>query len=319
MNKERFPMVGYRNTKVMTLLALFALAIAFAPGARAGNPGDAGLLSLRMGIGAREAAMGETGVASSFGASAIYWNPANNVFADFETGLVLQHHRYLGLFNHESAALAHKVGNGVLGFLFMGFYSDSIDRYGSEPVGIPEGTFKPYDVAFAVSYAHPLGDSFAAAVNAKFIYEKIDIYSDVGFAFDFFLTHKSLIEGLMFAASATNVGGQMNLKDEPFDLPTAVRVGAAWTPVGDFLQEKLTLAGDVVLPNDDDEKAHLGAELNLIPEFSLRIGTRINYLNQGLTAGFGFRAGGLGVDYAYEESTVEGFDDGHKFSLNLVW
>jgi len=319
MNKERFPMVGYRNTKVMTLLVLFALAIAFAPGARAGNPGDVGLLSLRMGIGAREAAMGETGVASSSGASAVYWNPANNVFADFETGLVLQHHRYLGLFNHESAALAHKVGNGVLGFLFMGFYSDSIDRYGSEPVGIPEGTFKPYDVAFAVSYAHPLGDSFAAAVNAKFIYEKIDIYSDVGFAFDFFLTHKSLIEGLMFAASATNVGSQMNLKDEPFDLPTAFRIGAAWTPVGDFLQEKLTLAGDVVIPNDTKEKAHVGAELNLIPEFSLRIGTRINYENQGLTAGAGFRAGVLGVDYAYEESTVEGFDDGHKFSLNLVW
>jgi len=312
-------MVGYRNKKMMTLLALFALAVTFAPGALAGSPGDAGLLSLRMGIGAREAAMGETGVASSSGASAVYWNPANNVFSDFETGLVLQHHCYLGLFNHESAALAHKVGNGVLGFLFMGFYSDSIDRYGSEPVGIPEGTFKPYDVAFAVSYAHPLGDSFAAAVNAKFIYEKIDIYSDVGFAFDFFLTHKSLIEGLMFAASATNVGSQMNLKNEPFDLPTAFRIGAAWTPVGDFLQEKLTLAGDVVFPNDDDEKAHLGAELNLIPEFSLRIGTRINYQNQGLTAGAGFRAGVLGVDYAYEESTVEGFDDGHKFSLNLVW
>jgi hypothetical protein len=312
-------MVGYRNKKMMTLLALFALAVVFAPGARAGSPGDAGLLSLRMGIGAREAAMGETGVASSFGASAVYWNPANNVFADFDTGLVLQHHRYLGLFNHESAALAHKVGKGVLGFIFMGFYSDSIDRYGSEPVGIPEGTFKPYDVAFAVSYAHPLGDSFAAAVNAKFIYEKIDIYSDVGFAFDFFLTHKSLIEGLMFAASATNVGSQMNLKDEPFDLPTAFRIGAAWTPVGDFLQEKLTLAGDVVFPNDTKEKAHLGAELNLIPEFSLRIGTRINYENQGLTAGAGFRAGVLGVDYAYEESTVEGFDDGHKFSLNLVW
>ncbi len=319
MNKERFPMVGYRNKKMMTLLALFALAVAFAPDARAGTPGDAGLLSLRMGIGAREAAMGETGVASSSGASAVYWNPANNVFSDFETGLVLQHHRYLGLFNHESAALAHKVGNGVLGFLFMGFYSDSIDRYGSEPVGIPEGTFKPYDVAFAVSYAHPLGDSFAAAVNAKFIYEKIDIYSDVGFAFDFFLTHKSLIEGLMFAASATNVGSQMNLKDEPFDLPTAFRIGAAWTPVGEFLQEKLTLAGDVVFPNDTKEKAHVGAELNLIPEFSLRIGTRINYENQGLTAGAGFRAGVLGVDYAYEESTVEGFDDGHKFSLNLVW
>jgi hypothetical protein len=319
MNKERFSMVGFSNTKVMTLAALVALVVAFTPVARAGNPGDAGLLSLRMGIGAREAAMGETGVASSYGASAVFWNPANNVFADFETGLVLQHHRYLGLFNHESAALAHKVGKGVLGVIFMGLYSDTIDRYGSEPVGVPEGTFKPYDVTFGVSYAHPLGESFAVAVNAKFIYERIDQYSDTGFAFDFFLTHKSLIEGLNFAASATNVGGQMNLKDEPFDLPTAIRVGAAWTPVGDFFQEKVTLAGDLVLPNDSNEKAHVGAEWNIIPEFSLRAGTRINYKNQGLTAGVGFRAGVLGVDYAYEESTIDGFDDGHKFSLNLVW
>ncbi len=319
MNKERFSMVGKNKTKAMTLLALFALATAFTPGALAGNPGDSGFLSLRMGIGAREAAMGETGVASSSGASAVFWNPANNVFADFETGLVLQHHRYLGLFNHESAAVANRLGKGVLGVIFMGFYSDSIDRYGSEPVGVPEGTFKPYDVAFGVSYAHPLGDSFAAAVTAKLIYEKIDIYSDTGFAFDFFLTHKAVIDGLMLAASVTNLGGQMNLRDEPFDLPTAVRLGAAWTPVDDFFKEKLTLAGDVVFPNDHDEKAHIGAEFKIIPEFSLRAGTRINYTNQGLTAGAGFRAGVLGVDYAYEESTVEGFNDGHKFSLNLVW
>ena len=123
-------MVGFRNRKVMTLAALVALVVAFTPVARAGNPGDAGLLSLRMGIGAREAAMGETGVASSYGASAVFWNPANNVFADFETGLVLQHHRYLGLFNHESAALAHKVGKGVLGVIFMGLYSDQVEPEG---------------------------------------------------------------------------------------------------------------------------------------------------------------------------------------------
>jgi len=319
MNKERFPMVGKYKTKVMTLLALFALATVVAPGARAGSPGDAGLLSLRMGIGAREAAMGETGVASSSGASAIFWNPANNVFADFETGLVLQHHTYLGLFNHESAAVANKLGKGVLGVIFMGFYSKTIERYGTEPVGVPEGTFKPYDVSFGLSYAHPLGESFAAAVTAKFIYEKIDIYSDTGFAFDFFLTHKAVIDGLVFAASATNVGGKMNLRAEPFDLPTAFRVGAAWTPVGDFFNEKLVMAGDVSIPNDTREKAHVGAEFSIVPEFALRLGTRINYDNQGLTAGAGFRAGVLGVDYAYQQSTVEGFNDGHKFSLNLVW
>jgi hypothetical protein len=319
MNKERFSMVGKNKSQVLTLVVLLALTTLPVSSSRAGSPGDAGLLSLRMGIGAREAAMGESGVASSAGASAIFWNPANNVFEEFQTGLVLQHYRYLGLFNHESAAVANRMGKGVLGVIFMGFYSDSIERYGSEPVGVPEGTFKPYDVSLGVSYAHPLGDSFAAAVTAKLIYEKIDIYSDTGFAFDFFLTHKAVIEGLIFAASATNVGGQMNLRAEPFDLPTAFRVGAAWTPVGDFLKEKLTLAGDVSIPNDTREKAHVGAEFRLIPEFSLRVGTRINYENQGLTAGAGFRAGVLGVDYAYQDSTIEGFDDGHKFSLNLVW
>ncbi len=277
------------------------------------------MLSLRIGVGGREAGMGESGVASSRGAAAVYWNPANNVFADFETELVLQHHRYLGLFNQEAAIVAHKVGRGVLGFSFTGFYSDTIERRGVDDTGLIKGTFKPYDVALGLSYAHPLGDSFGVGMNVKMVYERIDIYSDTGFALDFFVTHKAMIEGLMFGASVTNIGGAMTLKDEPFDLPTAARVGMAWTPTTDFLNSKLTMAGDMLFPNDTNNKAHLGAEYRLLPEFALRIGTRVNYENQGLTAGAGFRTGILGVDYAYGESTVEGFDDGHKFSLNLVW
>jgi len=313
-------MVGKRDSRRFGILILTTMFLATAVSAlAAGTPGDAGLLSLRVGVGAREAGMGEAGVASSRGAAAVYWNPANNVFNEETTSLVLQHHRYLGLFNHEAAAVSHRVGKGVLGFIFTGFYSDSIDRYGADAVGIPEGSFKPYDVAFGASYAHPVGESFAAGVNAKFLYERIDIYSDTGFAFDFFLTHRAMIEGLVFAASATNIGGNVNLNAEPFKLPTAFRLGAAWSPASDFFQSRLTIAGDVVFPNDSTNKAHLGAEYQLIPEFALRLGTRINYENQGLTAGAGFRTGVLGVDYAYQESTVDGFDDGHKFSLNLIW
>ena len=303
----------------MLIIMSIATAMLFTGSlAWAGDPGEAGLLSLRMGVGAREAGMGGTGVASSTGASAIFWNPANNVFADFETELVLQHYRYLGLFSHEAAAVAHKVGNGVLGFMFTGFYSDEIDRYGEEPVGIPEGTFSPYDISFGASYAMPIGNRFGVGMTAKMIYEKIDIYSDSGFAFDFFVTHRSMIDGLTFAASATNLGGQITLKDEPFDLPTAYRVGMAWNPTNLF-GNRLTLAGDVVFPNDTNEKAHVGAEFAIIPEVILRAGTRVNYETKGWTAGVGVRTGVLGVDYAYEDSVEEGFSDGHKFSLNLRW
>ncbi len=290
------------------------------PPVLAGNPGDAALLSLRMGVGAREAGMGETGVASSTGGTALFWNPANNVFADFKTELILQHNRYLGLFNHEAAAVAHRVGRGVLGVTFMGFYSDEIDRHTLDSgVNVFEGTFKPYDVAFGVSYAHPLGDRFAVGAGVKMIYEKIDFYSDTGFAFDFFITHQAMIEGLVFAASATNLGGQMNLRDQPFDLPTAVRLGMAYTPVSEPLQGKLTLTGEMLLPRDTTEKAHLGVEYRLIPELALRFGSRINYDTQGITAGVGFVVGGLRLDYAYEDMTEEGFDDGNKISLAMTW
>jgi hypothetical protein len=306
------------RTKLMIACAWAGLLVA-APLARAADPGDVGMLSLRMGIGAREAAMGGTGVASSEGAAALFWNPANNALLDRGTDLLLQHYDYLGGFNHEAAAVSHRAGGGVIGLLFSGFYSEELVRRGEDEVGIPEGTFRPYDVAIGLSYSRALGDRFAAGATAKFIYETIDLYSDSGVAFDLFLTHRALIEGLVFGASLTNVGGQMNLREDPFDLPTAVRVGAAWTPTSDLLKGRLTMAADMVFPNDTSEKTHLGVEYRLLGEFALRAGTRLNYDNQGLTAGAGFRTGRLGIDYAFEESKVSGFDDGHKFALVVAW
>ncbi len=302
------------------LLVVAAVLAVTAGVAQAGNPGEAGVLSLRMGIGARETGMGDAAVATSSGASAVFWNPANNVFEDFETTLVLQHHRYLGLFNQEAAALAHRVGDGVIGVMFMGFYSDEILRTSGIPVGAYEGTFKPYDVAFGLSYAHPLGERFALGVNAKMIYERIDIYSDTGLAADLFIAHEALIPGLRFAGSWTNVGGQMNLYNDPFDLPTAWKFGAAYIPDRGPLQDKLTIAGDLFLPEDTNAKAHLGVEYRLLPVIALRLGSKINYDLYGLTAGFGIQMWeGATLDYAYQDMTIDGFDQGHKFAMNLVW
>jgi hypothetical protein len=299
--------------------ALALVALAAAPAARAADPGDVGLLSLRMGIGAREAAMGGAAVAASEGASALFWNPANNALLDRGTDLLLQHHDYLGLFDHEAAAVSHRAAGGVIGLVFSGFYSEELVRRGEDAVGVPEGTFRPYDLAIGLSYARALGERFAAGVNAKFVYETIDIYSDSGVALDLFLTHHALVDGLVFGASLTNLGGQMNLRSEPFDLPAAARIGLAYTPAAAALRGRLTLAADMVFPNDTTEKAHLGVEYRLLGEFALRAGSRLNYENQGMTAGAGFRTGRLGIDYAFEESKVSGFDDGHKFSLALAW
>ena len=312
-------MVRMTRSNSCLFLAAFTSALILGGSVEAGNPGEAGLLSLRMPVGARESGMGNAGVAASHGAAAVFWTPANNVFYDFDTTLILQHYRYLGLFNQESAALAHRIGDGVLGLIFMGFYSDEIPRASGVPVGVFEGTFKPYDVAFGLSYAHPIGERFAVGLNAKLVYERIDIYSDTGMAYDFFVSHKAFIEGLMFAASLTNVGGQMNLYNDPFDLPTAYKFGLAYTPGDGFFQEKVTFASDFFIPEDTEEKAHVGVEYRVLPEFTLRLGREFNYMLYGFTAGFGVTLGDFSLDYAYMDMKIDGFSEGHKFALNMVW
>ena len=304
-----------RSLTVGVALAVVALWPAVTT---AGKPGESGFLSLRLGAGAREAGMGNAGVASSRGAAAIYWNPANLSLMDYKTDLLLQHQRWLSLFNHETASLAHRTKFGDLGIIFQGFYSDKITRYDELEVGVPKGTFRPYDVVFGISFARKVIESLAAGVTVKILHEEIDVYSDSGFAFDFFLSHQAVIEGLFFGASLTNVGADMKLNQEPFPLPTALRLGAAYQPAGKFLIGTWTFAGDVIIPNDGTEKAHLGLEWLLLPELALRFGSNLNYDSRGLTFGAGFRKGVLGIGYAYEDMKEgDGLNPAHKFSLEL--
>jgi hypothetical protein len=307
-----------QNTGV-TLLCVVLLQTFILSDAWAGRPGDAGLLSLRLGIGSRESAMGSAGVAASRGAAAVYWNPALLAYSDYNTELLLQHQEWLGLFNKESATLAHRLPFAELGFLFSGFYSQDIERYGNEPVGVPEGTFRPYDVTVGLSLAREIVKNLSLGVMAKYLYQKIDVYDGSVFAFDFFLAHQAVIEGLTFGASYTNYSPwEMTLREEPILLPEAFRLGVAFDPGGAFFADKVTFTGDLIMPNDGNEKAHVGAEVRLLRELALRVGTNVNYDSQGLTAGAGFRKGALGIGYAYEEMKNE-LDSSHKFTLELYY
>ncbi|MBD3222700.1 PorV/PorQ family protein [bacterium] len=301
--------------------SLVALLILSTPlGVRAaGEPGDAGLLFLRLGMGAREAAMGGAAVASAEGAAAAYWNPSRAAFSDAPgTSVLLQQQSWLGTFDYTAAALLHNGPWGVFGLTYAGFYSEEIERYSSEAVGMPEGTFSPYDLAFGASYARALSPQFSVGAQAKVVYEKIDIYSGTVVLFDVFGTWRvARLPGLDIGVSATNLGGQMTINEEPFDAPQTVTVGMAYSPMSGIVSDRLTVAADVGFFNDGNEKAHLGAEYRVVPELALRLGYRVNYENQGLTAGAGVFLKGVGVGYAYEDISDDALDPGHRFSLEF--
>ena len=244
----------------IVILLLVAMMVATAGEATAGVPGDAGFLSLRMGLGGRNGAMGDTGVAEAADATSVYWNPANMVHAR-GTQVSLQHLEHFGLFRQECAALTHRLPKGTLGLYFSGFYSETLTRYTADRVGVPQGEFRPYQVAVGLAYAYPFRD-FSLGVTGKFLHERIDAYSASGLALDVGITHRSQIPGLTLGAAVANLGGEMTLNQDPYDLPLTVRFGGSYTPhlEGESFAENLTVATDVVLPNDGNGRLHLGAE-----------------------------------------------------------
>jgi len=301
------------------LLGLLALAAPHAALA-AGNAGDAGLLFLRLGMGTREAAMGGTGVAATTGAAAAYWNPSRLAFAGEGTAALVQQQSWLGTFDYTAAAMVHHGDFGVIGLTFSGLFSEEIERYGNDAVGVPEGTFSPYDLAFGASYSRRLGEDLALGAQAKLVYEKIDIYSGTVLLFDVFATwNLRHLPGMSVGVAAMNLGGQMTINEEPFDAPRTISVGAGWTPQSGTLAERLTLAGDISFFNDGNEKAHVGGEFRVVPELALRLGYKVNYQNLGLTAGAGFYYRQFGVGYAYEDVSDDALDPGHRFSVEFLF
>ena len=119
--------------------------------------------------------MGDTGVATAFDGSAIYWNPANLAYVD-GTQLTLQHMEYFGgLFRKESLAVGHTTEYGSFGLLFSGFYSKELDRTSDEPAGVTQGTFQPYDLVIGVGYAFRFAE-LSLGITGKLVYERIDLY-----------------------------------------------------------------------------------------------------------------------------------------------
>ncbi len=301
-----------RGSVTAGLLLVWIAGVAWA-----GSPGDSGFLSLRLPVGTRETAMGGAGVGASTGAAAVYWNPARMALEEEGTDLLLQHQRLWGFFDKETALLAHRTRKGAIGFLFSGLYADEMNRYDEEGVGIPLGTFQPYQVAFGAAFAHRIGDDFAVGATVKILHEEIDAYGDTGVAYDLAVIHRAVIEGLYFGASVTNFGPDMTLDAVPYQLPTAVRVGFGYDPADPLFAGKVTLAGDIIFPNDGNEKAHAGLEYRLTPDLALRLGTRINYESLGMTAGCGFHRGRLTVGYAYEDAKND-LDPSHRIDLQIA-
>lgn len=303
-----------RKHSHISFLLLAALLLPVT-GARAAGTSSASFL--RVGWGARPAAMGDAFTAAADDVDALYWNPAGLNYVK-RLQQTFGHNSWIDGLNLEHAAFALRrstvsvIGAGV-GFMNAG----DIER--GNKYGYTEGYYSANDLALLFSYARRLKPKLALGANVKIISERIESASAMGFALDAGAIY-DLSPKVKLGFTLKNLGTGLTLDKTACPLPMGLRAGAALQ-----FSKNLLLTSDINFPLDDSLSLHFGTEY-LYPtpvkgvRLALRAGLKtaaMSYLGatSALTLGFGAEAGAVGLDYALSPYGDLGMS--HRLSLKI--
>ncbi len=351
--------------KRITILMLVAAVALMATWAGAepkfSKVGFSGMQFLKIGAGARGTAMAGCFTAVADDATSLYWNPAG--IAKLRTiDAVFGHTEWVADIKNEYIGCV--IPGGLLGnfgisasFLSMGDMQrttiDDISTVAREDEGEAMPTFSASDVALGLTYARSLTNKFSVGVTAKYVREKIAEMTASGLAFDvgtYYLTgfktlrigmaivnfgSETSFHGTDLEAEWINPGWPSNytgnaweIKSQPFPLPLQFKMGIAY----DFKfgsDHILTTSGEMVHPNDGNEKVLVGLEYTWrspIVNLALRGGYKydpdwyqtksaLDNMSAGLGISRRFGASRISVDYAY--SNMGYLENVHRLSLGF--
>lgn len=282
------------------------------------SAGTTGFSFLKVGVGARAAALGGAYTAIQGDPEASGWNPAG-LHGLQERTASLAYTSYLVDTESGFASIAVPRGPRTYGLSLNYFNYGDLARTDAD--GQDLGTFSATDLAAALTATQALFDGrLTAGASVKSIHSNIDDFSASALAFDLGLLLSGPIQGMTIGASIANLGTVYSGYTEGFDdsLPVLLRAGLAHRPAH-FPVPVLILA-DFTVPNDNDAYASFGAEIEIgggmyvRPGYSLQQGGSAGDETLGLSAGGGLALEKYRFDYAY--SSFPDLGDVHRISLS---
>lgn len=267
--------------------------------------GYEGFSTLKIGVGARELALGGTGVADAPGANASYFNPAL-IARSREFQGHLSYTRWFLECQRSAGFVVRPLDRFNLGFGVVGFDAGRLEYRADIPTEDPQGYFGAQDLACFATVAARLDPKTTGGISLKVYYQKVYLESATGAGLDFGLTY-ALTPRFRWGLSLTNFSTLLALRYENYSLPTTARLGCSFALPGPL---PVTLTEDLsYFVNSKDLKSSTGAEIAIQRMLFLRAGYRIlsRFENryrlldptQGLSAGLGLRVKRLRLDYAF--------------------
>ncbi len=316
-------MIRKNISSVCLGIGLILIAASLWGGSDNSNVGTSAFNFLKIEVTARPVSMGGafTGVADD--ESAIYYNPAGIVSLEGKRYILGYHNNIFDLqsgFVGLILSLGYKNEKAAAVFIDYLNYGDFIE---TDNQGNETGTFGGSDFLLGFGYAMSLNEEFHVGITAKLIYEKIDVYSSHGFAFDFGVKKTFNYNRTSIGLSIQNLGLQLSGFTEGAEkdpLPLRIRGGVSTKLKG----LPLMVAGDVIYPTDNDIYFAMGAEFLSIEPLFLRLGWTSfgsNYKTGasnddigGFAAGFGLEYGKMEFSYAVSPQAELGTS--HRITIN---
>jgi hypothetical protein len=284
--------------------------------------GTLGGQSLKIGVGARAAAMGDAYVAIADDATAVYWNPAGIARLSGQT-VTLNHTAWPADILFDQAAYVFNV-KFIPGMIGVNVRALTMSRDIVRTTYLPEGTGDTFDAgewAYGISYARSLTDKFSAGFSLNYVQTGLADIKGKSTTFDFGTLYDIGVMGAKIGMAIQNIGSDMTFIEDKVKMPVFFRVGGSLN-VFQQGESRLMTTAEFTHPPDNSEKLNWGAEYGYHDYLFLRGGYKFNYDTEGFTAGLGVKfpltiakASVARLDYAYQD--LKFLSAAHRISLNV--
>jgi hypothetical protein len=295
-----------RNAIVLSLVV--GLLLSGSALAQFNKGGRTAFQFVKIGVGARQTALGEASIAAVEDVNALFWNPAGIAAVKTVEGSFSYNKWFVDLKYMAGAVGFRWEPVGVFGISYASLdYGDIPEALASVPSGSNDtrtgSTFTGGDLWFGLTYCRQFSDRLSIGVTAKYLNEKLWTYSTNLWAFDFGTNYDTGFKGIRFGMSAQNFGKSVKFlstgaESEGYDIPLVFRIGVSFdvlSGVDGFWNagpsNRLTMMFEAVNSNDYGERWHVGSEYSFAGfegfALALRGGYRFNYDEGNVSFGLG--------------------------------
>ncbi len=286
---------------------------------------------LKIGVGSRATALGESFVAVANDASALYWNPAGLVQFDQDQVMFSHNQWVIDIYHDFLGAVYHLDATNAVGVAFTSLSTKDIPVT-TEFAPFGTGEYFSYgDIALAVSYSRRMTDKFSFGGTVRYIEETLDKLKMRGVMIDLGTYYWTGLGTTRFAVAVSNFGNQLapdgkvvligkrEKSDwQSFSPPTIFRIGFAFEPYQNE-DNKFTTSIQLNHPNDNKENVATGIEYSWKNIVYIRGGYKFNTDEQNYSFGFGvnipIRIAYCMVDYSFSNFVRLG--NAQRFSIIL--